>query len=171
MTRVWHTGCTLAPRTHHAEAPMSQLEIDTFDKTLQKSNEWIHELMRELGWSDAHQALGVFRSVVHAIRDRLPVPEAVALAAEMPMLLRGLYFEGWRPVEHVPVLRHRGELLALLEERLGESYGLYGEDTVTSVTRAVLRVLNRHISRGEIENARHTLPVELRALWPAAPLS
>ena len=142
--------------------------IDVFDKTLHKSNEWIRDLMSELGWGDAHHALGAFRAVVHVFRDRLPLGEAAALAAEMPTLIRGIYFEGWRPLEHVPAIRHRGEFIAQLEERLGGAYGLHGEETLTHVARAVLRVLNRHVSLGEVENSRHTLPAELRVFWPSA---
>jgi uncharacterized protein (DUF2267 family) len=139
---------------------------DVFEGTLQKSNEWIQELMDELGWGDAHHALGALRAVVHTIRDRLPVHEAAALAADMPAFIRGIYYEDWQPLEHVPVLRHRGELLAHLEERLGGAYGLHGEETMSHVAGSVLRVLRRHVSLGETDEGRAVLPADLRVFWP-----
>ena len=142
--------------------------IDVFDGTLQKSNQWIRELMHELGWGDAHHALGALRAVVHTIRDRLPVGEVSTLALDMPTLIRGLYYEDWRPLQHVPALRHRGELLAHLEERLGDAYGLHGEETMTHVAGSVLRVLRRHISLGETDEGRALLPADLRVFWPGA---
>jgi uncharacterized protein (DUF2267 family) len=139
--------------------------IDVFDQTSIKAKEWIDELLTELRWTDPHHALGAFRAVIHTFRDRLPVSEAAQLAAQMPTLIRGVYFEGWRPHVRPPVIRHREELVALLEEQLA-CYGLHGSETFTHVARAVLRVVNRHISAGEIDEARHALPAELRVFWP-----
>lgn len=140
--------------------------IDVFEKTSLKAREWVDELMTELGWSNPHHALGAFRAVIHIIRDRLPVSEAVQLAAQMPTTIRGVYFEGWRPHVHAPPIRHRDELLVLLEEQLGV-YGLHGAETFTHVARAVLRVVNRHVSPGEVAEARLALPTELRLFWPS----
>ncbi len=50
-----------------------------------------------MGLSDRHAAYRVLRAVLHALRDRLTVAETVDLGAQLPMLIRGLYYEGWTP--------------------------------------------------------------------------
>ena len=142
--------------------------IDVFDETEIKAREWIDDLLTELRWSDPRLALAAFRAVLHTLRDRLPVSKAVQLAAQLPTLIRGIYFEGWRPHVHAPPIRHREELVALLEAELS-SHGLHGSETCTHVARSVLRVVNRHVSSGEIEQARRALPAELRVFWPRLP--
>ena len=68
-----------------------------WDKTLSKGNEWLTKLGYELACQNAHVTLFALRSVLHALRDRLPPDEAVDLAAQMPLIIKGLYFDGWDP--------------------------------------------------------------------------
>ena len=37
--------------------------------------------------------------MLHAVRDRLQVNDAVSLGAQLPELLRGAYYEQWRPAK------------------------------------------------------------------------
>ena len=77
---------------------MSMTGLEVFDTTLQKTNEWLDEIMDELALQDRHTAYVALRGTLHALRDRLPVQEAVHLGAQLPILVRGFYYEGWRPV-------------------------------------------------------------------------
>jgi uncharacterized protein (DUF2267 family) len=45
--------------------------------------------------------------MLHALRDRLPPEIAVHLSAQLPMLVRGIYYEGWKADErsHGPGVR------------------------------------------------------------------
>jgi uncharacterized protein (DUF2267 family) len=85
---------------------MSATGLDVFDRTLQATNIWLDDIMQELGWSDRHRAYHALRAVLHALRDRLPVDDAAHFAAQLPMLIRGLFYEGWRPAA-VPVNERR----------------------------------------------------------------
>jgi hypothetical protein len=70
------------------EGAMSALGLEAFDRTLQLTNGWLDELMGELGTDSRQRAWYALTSVVHAIRDRLPVNEAAHLAAQLPLLRR-----------------------------------------------------------------------------------
>jgi uncharacterized protein (DUF2267 family) len=48
--------------------------------------------------------------VLHALRDRLTVNEAAQFGAQLPMLVRGIYYEGWDPTR-LPVKMNREEFL------------------------------------------------------------
>jgi uncharacterized protein (DUF2267 family) len=143
--------------------------LEAFDTTLQKTHTWLKEIMQELGWSNRHWAYAALRGVLHSLRDRLPAAEAVQLGAQLPMLIRGLYYEGWKPSGKP--LRERDS-----EQFLVDVLSAFGEtalvDIATSpaknaeaVVRAVLGVLSRHTT--ECASIRRLLPASLRSMWPA----
>jgi uncharacterized protein (DUF2267 family) len=134
-----------------------------WDKTLTKSNEWLKELGAELGWQDPNAILLALRSVLHALRDRLPPNEAADLAAQMPLLIKGLYFDGWRPSGTPVKVRSREEFFNMVMQPLARGFP---EADPVRVIRAVFRVLAEHVSQGEIRDVRVVLPAELAELWP-----
>ena len=71
--------------------------LDVFDTTVHKTHAWLHDIMQELGWEERHKAYLALRTTLHALRDRLSVEETAQLGAQLPMLIRGLYYEGWNP--------------------------------------------------------------------------
>ncbi len=76
---------------------MSATGIDAFDTTIQKTHIWLDDLMQELCFQDRQIAYLAMRATLHALRDRLTVDEVAQLAAQLPMLVRGFYYEGWDP--------------------------------------------------------------------------
>ena len=143
---------------------MTTTILPVFQNTLTKTDVWLSEISGELGWHDKKKAWTALRSVLHALRDRLTIEEATDLAAQMPMLIRGMYFEGWSPSKPLSRIRKAEELVDLATQNfnaydLGES--LEPEDIV----RSVLKVLARHVSAGEIKDVISSLPEGLRELW------
>src|SRR5438270_10585248 len=141
---------------------MSMTGLEVFDTTLQKTNDGLDEIMDELALQDRHTAYVALRGTLHALRNRLPVQEAVHLGAQLPILVRGFYYEGWRPVRE-PIKMHREEFLLRVEEQLTGGAALQLDSEV--VVRAVFQVLSRKISKGEIEQVEQVLPKGLRDLW------
>ncbi len=124
-----------------------------------ESERWVHEVMDELDLSDERRALRIVRAGLHTIRDRLPTIEAVQLAAGLPTLLRGLFYDGWRlPTAVRP--RDRGQIIAGMRERLGRDVAVDAEEAL----RAVIRVLERH-RRGELHEVHASLPQPMADLW------
>src|SRR5262245_60900016 len=142
---------------------MSTTGLDVFDRTLHKTNIWIKNLMEILGWADRQQAYAALRATLHALRDRLTIEEAAQLSAQLPMLIRGFYFEGWNPTGKPERERHRREFLARIQREL-ERYQVDPEE----VARAVFLVMANRISEGEIKDIEHILPHEIRDLWVSA---
>jgi uncharacterized protein (DUF2267 family) len=134
-----------------------------WDKSLAKSNEWLKELGAELGWQDPHAILLALRSVLHALRDRLPPEEAADLAAQMPLLIKGVFFDGWRPGGTPVRVRGRDEFINMVMQPLARGFP---EPNPERVIRAVFRLLAEHVSEGEIRDVRLVLPAELAEFWP-----
>jgi len=146
---------------------MTQTGLESFERTLHETNVWIKEIGELIGSDDRQRNYRVLKGVLQALRDRLTVEEAVQAGAQFPMLVRGFYYEGWRPAE-VPVrIRSREEFLDRVRDNLHDIVSDPAAPLdVEKATRAVFQVLSRHVSAGEIEDVRNMLPGDIRALWP-----
>lgn len=145
---------------------MHTIDLEGIDTTVQKTHEWLTEIMATLGVDDG-VAYRTLRAVLHALRDRLTIDEAVQLGAQLPMLIRGLYYEGWCP-RRKPIKANRAQFL----ERVRTSdCWRPGQLHPELFVRAVLSVLARHISAGEVNDILAILPADLRELWPAPALA
>lgn len=136
--------------------------LEVFDRTVQKSFLWIDEIRHRLG-TDRQRAYRLLRAVLHTLRDRLPPVEAAELGAQMPMLIRGLYFEGWTPTGKPVRVKRFDELVERVRGELGPATS---HELAREALDAVFAVLDHHISAGELEHVRHCLPRALRAAWP-----
>jgi uncharacterized protein (DUF2267 family) len=133
-----------------------------FEPALQTANRWIDDVMTELGWDDRRRAYHALRAVLHTLRDRLTVEHVADLGAQLPMLIRGLYYEGWRPSGKPLKERAREQFLSHVEAALKEGPETFPE----GVAWGVFKVLEKHVSCGEIDDVKSTLPSAVRSLWP-----
>jgi uncharacterized protein (DUF2267 family) len=136
--------------------------LELFDATLQKTDEWLNHLMRLLPTDDRHVAYLALRATLHALRDRITVEEVAQLGAQMPMLVRGFYYEGWDPSGKPLKIRHRQEFL----DRVTSELAYVNDRDPEEIVRAVFTLLVQRISYGEIEDVKHVLPGDIRDLWP-----
>jgi uncharacterized protein (DUF2267 family) len=136
--------------------------FESFDHTIQLTHIWINELDAQLGWNNKPRSYRLLKSTLQALRDFLPVNEAVDLGAQLPELLRGAYYEGWRPSATPAKNRKLDDLTAAVELH-------FKADPIPNAAQAVMevcRLLNAKISQGEIEDVRHAMPEEVRNFWP-----
>jgi uncharacterized protein (DUF2267 family) len=140
---------------------MSATGLEVFDRTIQSTNVWLDELMKELPWMQRHQAFHALRVVLHTLRDHLPINSVAHLSAQLPMLVRGMLFEGWQPAKTPVHERSRDEFLM----HITDEFVLTVEADPRQIAGAVFRLLSAHISKGEIENVGRSLPAAVRQLW------
>lgn len=139
---------------------MTQDTLNVFEHTIEITHIWLNDLLERLGWRDHQRAYRALRAVLHALRDRLSVNDASHLAAQLPMLVRGFYYEGYHPGDKPLRERTKAEFLAHVKaEFADESFD------IQTVTRAILNVLAKHITPGEVEKVKKALPEEIRSLW------
>jgi uncharacterized protein (DUF2267 family) len=141
---------------------MSLTSIAPIESTIHTTNAWLKELAEQLGWEDRQRAYHALGVVLHALRDRLTVAEAADLGAQLPMLIRGLFYEGWNPSGKPVKERKKEDFLA----HIAAAFPGYAEIFPESVAWAVFKVLQRHVSAGEIGDVKHVLPARIRSLWP-----
>lgn len=138
--------------------------VDIIDRSDEKAHIWLNELADELGSTDHRYALRVLRAFLHALRDRLSVDEAAQLAAQLPIFIRGVFYEGWDP-SRTP--EHARDIDSFLD-RIATEAVLAGETEASFATAAASTVLRHHISAGETESVLHQLPEHVRELLSAS---
>ena len=131
-----------------------------FDKAQQHAEVWVRDMMGALPTEDPKKALHALRAGLHALRDRLPVNEAAHLAAQFPVLVRGLFFEGWQPKDKPLRIRNPVDFQNLVREK----YSPRSDAGAQEILSALFRVLDKHVSRGEITDVMMLLPEELITL-------
>lgn len=140
---------------------MSATGLPVFDETIQQTNSWLREVMNDLG-PDRQRAYRATRAVLRTLRDRLVLQEAAHLGAQLPMLLRGVYYEGWKPTASPTRERSRDEFLQKVAGDLRDIPPV----NVEAATRAVFRTIGRHVTEGQVGEVRAMLPEDIRSLWP-----
>jgi uncharacterized protein (DUF2267 family) len=137
---------------------------ELFADTTNKTGHWLEEIMTQFGTADPRQAYSILRAVLHVLRDRLSADEAADLGAQLPLLVRGIYYDGWRPAQRSERFRHKADFLRLV----GEAYPGLPEAQREPAARAVFKVLTAQVSGGEIRQVHSQLPAEVRDLWELA---
>ena len=130
---------------------------------METARRWYQDLASELGAEDPQYAARVLRAVLHALREQLTPEEGAQLAAQLPTLIRGIYYEEWRP----GAVRHLARDVDPFLARVADEGRMAGETEASHAVAAVASVLRRHVSEGELEDVLAILPAKLRPLFAA----
>lgn len=142
---------------------MSNDTFSTLERAAHDTQGWLHEISREMNHPSTKVAYHALRGVLTTLRDRLPLEEAHHLAAHLPVLVRGLYFEGYHPAGKPDKLDRE----AFLARVAGELETVGGASPEAAV-RAVFSVLDAHIGEGRLLHTMDVLPADLREFYPTA---
>lgn len=142
---------------------MPQSPIAAIETSVNKTHTWLKEL-REFGhFESEEQAYTALRAVLHSLRDRLPVHEAVHLGAQCPMVVRGFYYEGWKPSLAPNKERSQAAFLGSIDESLRGATNV----DANNACRATFSLLQSKISDGEIDDVRACMPQDVQQMWPS----
>jgi uncharacterized protein (DUF2267 family) len=130
--------------------------------SVSETEAWIDDVMRRLGWQDRERVYLVLLATLHALRDSLPRDEAVYIGAQLPALLRGLYYEGWHPDAHLAA-KSRSAFLQRIHDSVHCDPGI----DVEEAARVVFVALAARLPAAELEDAKAATPEPLHNLWPS----
>jgi len=130
---------------------------DAFNHAVHTANIWLADVAKALDTEDRHHAQRVLRAWLHAMRDRLSVDSAAKFAAQLPELLRGIYFDGWEP-HRAPVTHHLDQFVLRFATEAG-----IPPAQVPATTAAVTSAVAIHMSAGQLSEALAEFPTDLRA--------
>lgn len=139
---------------------MSALGLKIIDNAVESANIWVNDVNERTGWDHKQRAYRLLRQVLHVVRDHLSVDEAAQLGAQLPILVRGLYYEGWNPSKTPVIERNADRFLDMIQ-------GAFETDPLGDAAEAfsaVIGVMDDHISGGEMEQVKKTFSKEIQAL-------
>jgi uncharacterized protein (DUF2267 family) len=139
---------------------MIQTEISAIESTVRKAHEWLDTLVELGDFFGPQQAYTALHAVLQTLRDTLPPNEAVQLAAGMPMLIRGLYLEGWDLAKCPHPMRSKNAFIDRVAQRLRNS-----SVDPEHACRAVFALLDDKVDSGELEDVRSVLHHRVRVLF------
>lgn len=139
---------------------MSATGLEVFDRTLQITNIWLDEMMDVIG-PDRKAAWHVLGAVLRTVRDRLPAELAAHLGAQLPLLVRGTYYDRFRANRAPLALDTADEFLAHVSQDFAGSWPV----DVRLATSAVFAVMDRHMTSGITDKVRQSLPSDVRRMW------
>ena len=142
---------------------MSDTQIAALDHTVQLTNLWLKTLVEEHHFSDRQEAYNALRAVLQTLRDQLTIEQAVHLSAQLPMLVRGIYFENW----HIGAERKRARSVEDFERQVAERLPPFYRRDAKIVSKAVFDLLWREIDPAFSQRLVDELPAVLRPLWLA----
>lgn len=137
--------------------------LSVFDASVQDSNLWLKEIESKLGGCQRQEAYAALRAVFHALRDRLQAQSSVNFAAQLPMLLRGLFYEGWTLPDKPTRAHTLDDFADAVREELPPRFRF---DPIMTA-RAVFSTIASFVSPGEAAKIKAQLPIALRGLWPS----
>lgn len=129
-------------------------------KSIHKTLDWLYELEEFCDWEDSDQrkALAVLRATLHELRDLLPLENMAHLSAQLPLLIRGLFFEGWDPQLSPSRERKKEDFLNKISNQIRE-------EDIEDVVKNVFKVLMVKIDPGEITKLKKVLPKEIKSFF------
>ncbi|MEO3892565.1 DUF2267 domain-containing protein [Nonomuraea sp. B5E05] len=144
---------------------MPHTRVQSIDHTVQTTHRWLADLADVIGTEDRDFAQRVLKTWLHTVRDGLTVDSAAHFAAQLPDLLRGVYYNGWDP-SSVPIRRSRQEFI----EHFARS-GRIALNDVPALAHQVTEFLCSEISEPAVMHVLNRLPQDVRALLrPAEPI-
>jgi uncharacterized protein (DUF2267 family) len=144
------------------ESIMTSTGVHAFDPALDSANIWLKAVMSRLKTEDERVGVTALRATLHALRDRIGLNNAAHLGAQLPTLLRGIYYEGWQPSRRPSRERHKEAFLEHLRKDSPQTVPFDAE----AAARAVFDVMWEKVDPGEVVKLIRVLPAELRELWP-----
>ncbi|MEV5510156.1 DUF2267 domain-containing protein [Streptomyces orinoci] len=138
---------------------MSSNRPPDFEHAIHTANIWLKSVAEAMGTEDRGAANRALRAWLHTVRDRLTVDVAAHLAAQLPELLRGVYYDGWDP-SIVPVKYDRDAYMI----RFAQEAKVTAEE-VPQVTAAVTAALARQMSPGQMDSVLQELPHDIRVFF------
>lgn len=130
---------------------------------------FLRQVAEELGnREDIDHAGRVTIAVVHTLREKISVEESIHLISQLPLILKGVYVDGWDITrEFMSESNTLEEFLDEIREHAPRTAGRdFGDNQQTRENvMAVLRVMRNYVSEGEMNHIKQQMPKSIAELF------
>lgn len=133
-------------------------KVSALDHAMHVAHTWIHDVAKEFDTEDREFAYRVLRAWLHTLRDRLTVEASAHFAAQLPDLIRGIFYAGWNP-NSVPEKYDAHAYAARFAREANISLDDVGKAAAATTAAAL-----RHLPPTQMDKALGQLPTEIRSL-------
>jgi uncharacterized protein (DUF2267 family) len=130
---------------------------------------FLRQVAQELGSiDDVDHAARVTVAVLHTLREKISVEESIHLISQLPLILKGVYVDGWDITrEFMSESETLEEFYDEIREhalRTAERDFGNNQQTKKNVT-AVLKVMRNYVSEGEMNHIKQQMPKSIAVLF------
>jgi uncharacterized protein (DUF2267 family) len=135
-----------------------------FDKYALTGKEFVNKVAFELGdEKNTSRASSLIRATLHALRDQSSFEESMQLLSQLPMFIKAIYVDGWKPGSHKNHFRHLDEFTSAVQKNGGFQECENPLEKLHDI-QSVIHVMAEYVDEGEMDDFRKTFPEELRIL-------
>lgn len=134
--------------------------LQVFDASLQKTNELLEKIEKDMGWAGRReQTYKALRVVLHALRDRLTVEDSANFSAQLPVIIKGTYYDGWKP-EQVPIKMSKDDFV----NRVQSEFQFSIDRDISEMIKIIFNNLFETMGEDESKDLKEKLPQDLYRL-------
>ncbi|HEV8286179.1 MAG TPA: DUF2267 domain-containing protein [Chitinophagaceae bacterium] len=138
--------------------------VNVFDNHCQEANRFIKDLALQLGSpDDTDHAIRILRCVFKALRRRIIPDESLHIISQLPLILKGLYVDGWDINEPLSEAKTFDEFLFDIRNNTetSASVDFANDELARKKITTVFSALKEFVSEGELNHIRDELPKEI----------
>ena len=137
---------------------------NTFEKDYREANHFIKALALQLGTpNDTDHALRILQSVFKELRRRIIPDESLHIISQLPLMLKGMYVDGWNINEPLSEAKTFHEFLNEIRDNTGKSDDpdFANEELARKKIMIVFKELKKYIPDNELDQLRDELPTDV----------
>lgn len=136
-------------------------KVSALDHAVASAQTWIGDVAAEFHTEDGEFAYRVLRAWLHTLRDRLTVDAGAHFAAQLPDLIRGVYYAGWDP----GAVPHKYDADEFVRRFAREANITPAE--APAAAAAATAAAQRHLPSAQIDKVLGQLPEDIRGVLHA----
>ena len=136
-----------------------------FEHYAEKGNEFINKVSYGIP-TDRKHAAHITTAVFHTIRDLISVEESLHFIAQLPMMMKAVYVEGWRTTEKQERINSLEEFYGAVRNKCPKLViEVFTPNKLEHSVRQVIHVLRTYVDQGELNDIATQLHDEVAGLF------
>lgn len=139
--------------------------IPALEDALRDAQGWLASAGHRINTRSSQVALACLRGTLHTLRAQLDVRRAIEVGERLPLVMRGVFFDGWDPHDAPPPAATKDEFVGRVAADNGRNPRIKAE----RAAKAALEVIFERLPAAVTARIVERLPENLRELWPDEP--